>query len=116
MPARCPEAFGLYVIEALAAGVPVVQPRSGAFPELIEATGGGVLCEPEDPESLAQTLEALLLAPEHARPWAKADAGRCLKNAGLRGTSGCVMIRVLQHTRKEQGSYVSRIQKFVRHA
>ncbi len=74
VPARCPEAFGLYVIEALAAGVPAVQPRSGAFPELIEATGGGVLCEPEDPESLAQTLEALLLAPEHAR--ALGECGR----------------------------------------
>ena len=67
VPARCGEAFGLYVIEALAAGVPVVQPRRGAFPELIEATGGGVLCQPEDPESLAQALETLLLAPEHAR-------------------------------------------------
>ena len=74
VPARCPEAFGLYLLEALAAGVPVVQPRSGAFPELIEATGGGVLCQPADPESLAQTLEALLLAPERAR--ALGEAGR----------------------------------------
>ncbi len=38
VPAIYGEAFGLYVIEALAAGVPVVQPRTGAFPELIEAT------------------------------------------------------------------------------
>jgi glycosyltransferase involved in cell wall biosynthesis len=35
VPATYGEAFGLYVIEALACGVPVVQPRSGAFPELI---------------------------------------------------------------------------------
>src|ERR1700694_3210332 len=34
------------------------------------------------------------------------------ETAGLRGTSGCAMIESLQHTRKEQGSYVSRIQKF----
>ncbi|MGO8677584.1 MAG: glycosyltransferase family 4 protein [Limisphaerales bacterium] len=67
VPARCEEAFGLYVIEALAAGVPVVQPRSGAFPELIEATGGGVLCKPGDPESLAEAVEGLLLAPDRAR-------------------------------------------------
>lgn len=61
VPATYGEAFGLYVIEALACGVPVVQPRHGAFPELIERTGGGRLCEPDDALSLAETLEALLL-------------------------------------------------------
>src|SRR5258706_47606 len=35
VPARYSEAFGLYVIEAMAAGVPVVQPRSGAFTEIV---------------------------------------------------------------------------------
>src|SRR5262249_29731904 len=54
------ESFGLYVIEALAAGVPVVQPRHAAFPELIGATGGGLLCQPDDPESLAAAVEELL--------------------------------------------------------
>ena len=48
VPALYGEAFGLYVIEALAAGVPVVQPRAAAFPELLEATGGGVLCATGD--------------------------------------------------------------------
>ncbi len=67
VPARYGEAFGLYVLEAMAAGVPVVQPRSGAFPELVAATGGGVLCEPGDPSSLAQAIESLLLAPAEAR-------------------------------------------------
>lgn len=64
VPARYAEAFGLYVIEALAAGAPVVQPRRGAFPELIETTGGGVICEPDDPRSLAEAIETLLLSPE----------------------------------------------------
>ena len=73
-PARYGEAFGLYVIEAMAAGVPVVQPRAAAFPELIGATGGGVLCEPENPTSLAYAIEELLLNPERAR--ALGDAGR----------------------------------------
>ena len=71
VPATYGESFGLYVIEALAAGVPVVQPRHGAFPELIEATGGGVLCEPDDPASLAQALEDLLLDPDRARELAE---------------------------------------------
>jgi len=60
VPALYGEAFGLYLIEALAAGVPVVQPRHAAFPELIEATGGGVLFEPGSPVALADALEAVL--------------------------------------------------------
>ena len=67
VPALYGEAFGLYVIEALAAGVPVVQPRVASFPELVEATGGGVLCEPGDAKALADALESLLLHPLHAR-------------------------------------------------
>ena len=54
------EPKGLYVLEALANGVPVVQPRHGAFPELIEATGGGLLFKPDDPRDLANSLEELL--------------------------------------------------------
>ena len=67
VPALFGEAFGLYLIEAMAAGVPVIQPRHAGFPELIEATGGGVLCEPDDVKSLADAIENLLLHPLHAR-------------------------------------------------
>ncbi len=74
VPARYGEAFGLYVIEALAAGVPVVQPRTAAFTELVELTGGGLLCTPEDAKSLADGLEALLHEPNRAR--ALGEAGR----------------------------------------
>lgn len=73
-PALYGEAFGLYVIEALAAGIPVVQPRHAAFPELIEATGGGLLCNPADPVALADALESLIEAPGRAR--ALGEAGR----------------------------------------
>ena len=51
---------GLYVLEALACGVPVVQPRLGVFPELIEATGGGLLFEPENAAELARSIESLI--------------------------------------------------------
>lgn len=64
VPARCGEAFGLYLLEALAAGVPVVQPRVAAFPEIVETSGAGVLCDPENAEALADALEKLLLDPE----------------------------------------------------
>lgn len=54
------EAKGIYVLEALAHGVPVVQPAHGSFPELIGATGGGVLFEPCDAGELADVIERLM--------------------------------------------------------
>ncbi|WP_395753606.1 glycosyltransferase family 4 protein [Prosthecobacter sp.] len=60
VPATYGEAFGLYVIEAVSSGVPVIQPDHGAFPELIAATEGGLLCKPDDPKALADSLESLL--------------------------------------------------------
>lgn len=66
-PAPYNEAFGLYLIEALAAGVPLVQPRHAAFPEIIEATGGGLICEPNDSKALADAIESLLANSERAR-------------------------------------------------
>ena len=74
VPATYGESFGLYVIEALAAGVPVVQPRHAVFPELLGATGGGMLCEPDDPHALAAAIEELLGDP--ARAQALGEAGR----------------------------------------
>ncbi len=72
-PALYGEAFGLYVIEALAAGVPVVQPRHSGFPELVAETGGGLIAEP-DTSALADGIESLLLNPARAR--ALGDAGQ----------------------------------------
>ncbi len=54
------EAFGLYQLEALASGVPLVQPALGAFPEIIEATHGGLLYEPNTPEALATSLASII--------------------------------------------------------
>ncbi len=66
VPEKQPAAYGLYVLEALAAGVPVVQPKSGAFGELLKMTGGGVLCEPNNAPALASAMEPLLLDPDYA--------------------------------------------------
>lgn len=67
VPAKYGEAFGMYVIEALACGVPVVEPRAGAFAEVIETTGGGVLCEPGNAESLAEAIQSVLARPDRGR-------------------------------------------------
>jgi glycosyltransferase involved in cell wall biosynthesis len=61
VPTTYREPKGLSVLEALANGVPVVQPAHGAFPELLERTGGGLLVPPDDPQALAEALERLLL-------------------------------------------------------
>ena len=66
VPAQFGESFGFYVIEAMAAGVPVVQPRCASFPELIELTGGGIPYEPVDRGTLAVTLENFLHDPVKA--------------------------------------------------
>jgi glycosyltransferase involved in cell wall biosynthesis len=66
VPATYPEAFGMYVAEAMAAGVPVVQPRIASFPDFIRETGGGVVYDPAQPGALATALEDLLLHREDA--------------------------------------------------
>ncbi|MCH8333836.1 glycosyltransferase family 4 protein [Candidatus Sumerlaeota bacterium] len=66
VPTIFPEPKGLFVLEALAHGLPVVQPAHGAFPEMIEATGGGVLFEPGNADALAGEIYKLLRDPDQA--------------------------------------------------
>ncbi len=66
VPERKPVAYGLYVLEALASGVPVVEPAIGVFPELLEMTGGGVLYQDNTAAGLAAAIQPLLLDPDHA--------------------------------------------------
>jgi glycosyltransferase involved in cell wall biosynthesis len=63
VPAIRPEAFGLFQIEAMACGVPVVQPRLGAYPEIVAATGGGVIYDAPGAGALAEALFPLLANP-----------------------------------------------------
>jgi glycosyltransferase involved in cell wall biosynthesis len=74
VPATYGEPKGLYALEALAAGIPVVLPAVGAFPELIESTGGGILTKPDDAESLAAGLLQLLRDDDKRRQMG--NAGR----------------------------------------
>jgi len=56
-------AFGTYILEAGARGIPVVLPKIGSYPEIIDATGGGILYEPNDVETLTRVLDGLLGDP-----------------------------------------------------
>jgi len=88
VPARFIEPKGLYALEAMACGLPVVAPERGAFPELMAASEGGLLCRPEDPGDLASKLEELLDEPAAAaamgargREWVIRHADRRLMAA-----------------------------------
>ena len=76
VPATYDEPKGVFLLEAMASGVPVVQPRRGAFTEIVEKTGGGVLVAPDDPKALADGLYGLW------QDRAKADA---LGESGFHG-------------------------------
>jgi glycosyltransferase involved in cell wall biosynthesis len=71
VPSDYLEPKGLYLLEAMANGVPVVQPRHGAFPEILERTGGGLLFDPPDLGGLADAVLEL-----HADPDRAAELGR----------------------------------------
>ena len=64
VPVRNGEAFGMYLLEAMASGIPVVQPALGAFPEIISLSEGGIVYQQNTPEELSKSLAELLSDPE----------------------------------------------------
>ena len=74
VPAVYHEPKGLFLMEAMAAGIPVVQPRVGAFPEIVQNTGGGLIVDGDDPEALADGILALQRDPDLAESLGKAGA------------------------------------------
>jgi glycosyltransferase involved in cell wall biosynthesis len=74
MPATYDEPKGFTLIEAMANGVPVVQPDRGAFREIVQRTGGGLLVTRDDPDALADGLLALLTDRTRAAELARAGA------------------------------------------
>jgi glycosyltransferase involved in cell wall biosynthesis len=90
VPTTYREPKGLFLMEAMAAGTPVVQPRHGAFPEMIERTGGGLLAEPLDPEALADGLEKIWKDPALARRLGAAGAQGVREHYSLDRMAGAV--------------------------
>lgn len=60
VPVRNGEAFGMYLLESMVSGIPVVQPSLGAFPEIINLSKGGITYQPNTPEELSKNLAQLL--------------------------------------------------------
>ena len=66
IPATYDEPKGVSLLEAMACGVPLVQPRRGGFTEIVEKTGGGLLVRPDDPQSLADGIREIYRNPQLA--------------------------------------------------
>jgi glycosyltransferase involved in cell wall biosynthesis len=76
VPATYDEPKGMFLLEAMASGVPVVQPRRGTFTEMVENCGGGLLVAANDPAALADGLFAL---------WQDREKGDALGARGFQG-------------------------------
>ncbi|MDF1813823.1 MAG: glycosyltransferase family 4 protein [Verrucomicrobiales bacterium] len=77
VPARFVEPKGLYILEAMACGIPVVAPDRGAFPELIAQSGGGLLFESESVEDLVEKLQDVEpAAGDMGREWVVENGSR----------------------------------------
>jgi glycosyltransferase involved in cell wall biosynthesis len=83
VPAAYGEAFGLYLLEAMACGVPLVQPDDAAFPEILENSGAGVIVKHNAPESFADAWEALLLDPARAAAFGRAGLAAVQNNYSM---------------------------------
>jgi glycosyltransferase involved in cell wall biosynthesis len=99
VPEPKPVACGLYVLEALAMGVPVVEPAIGCFPAMIEATGGGVLYEPNTARRLAEVLASLLSDLRAAHRLGAEGREGLIKSFHIADTAAHV-IRVCEHVRE----------------
>jgi len=74
MPATYDEPKGLTLLEALATGVPIVQPDRGSFTEIVRRTGGGILVTPDDPDALADGLFRMITDRPAAETMGRAGA------------------------------------------
>ncbi len=80
VPATYEEPKGIFLLEAMANGVPVVQPRRGAFPEIIGTTGGGMLVDADNPEAMADAWLDLWRNPDRAASLGATGAARVRKH------------------------------------
>jgi len=96
VPSAYKEPKGMFLLEAMACGIPVVQPRHGAFPEVLEKTGGGILVNPEDAVDLADGILSV---------WKDRDLAARLGRAGREGVGE--HFSVAQEARRTLEVYVN---------
>jgi len=100
VPVRKGEAFGMYLSELMASGIPIVQPSLGAFPEIVNLSGGGINYMPNNPEDLARAWSTLL-----------ADSEK-LEQLSRQARKGVTQhFNIYEHAREMIGIYERLIQK-----
>ena len=74
VPTVYEEPKGMFLLEAMASGVPVVQPRRGAFPEIVAKTGGGLIVDTDNLDALGEGLHTIWRDPDRAVALGRAGA------------------------------------------
>jgi glycosyltransferase involved in cell wall biosynthesis len=92
VPSPYHEPKGLYLLEAMAAGVPVVVPAHGALPEIINVTGAGIGTNPgrSDAREFADALMAVWRAPADAAEWGRRGFAAVRERFTLERMAECV--------------------------
>jgi glycosyltransferase involved in cell wall biosynthesis len=83
VPVRKHDGYGLYLLEANAAGIPVVQPATGAFPEIIKKTEGGIVYSPDTVSELADALLKLFKDEELRAQLGKSGKDKVINELSL---------------------------------
>jgi glycosyltransferase involved in cell wall biosynthesis len=83
VPSGYHEPKGMPVLEAMGAGVPVVQPNHGAFPEMIRTAGGGLLARSEHPPDIADTLQRIWEHPALAEELGRRGSAGVREHYGI---------------------------------
>ena len=100
VPVRKHDGYGLYILEANASGVPVVQPETGAFPEIIEKTKGGITYSPDTAEELSAALVRLFEDNSLRASLGETGKENVLKELSLSGMSAGLEIVYNETMRK----------------
>jgi glycosyltransferase involved in cell wall biosynthesis len=81
------DSYGYAILEAMAAGLPVVASRQGAVPELVEDGVTGLIVPPHDDDAFARALQSLVAEPARARALGAAGRARLLERFDARATT-----------------------------
>ncbi|MFO1038794.1 MAG: glycosyltransferase family 4 protein [Geminicoccaceae bacterium] len=90
----CDEAYGMAMLEAAAAGLPVVAGREGGVPDIVEDGVSGILVEPRDPRALGAAVDRLLDDVSLCRTMGSAAASRARERHSL-DAAGQIMTEAL---------------------